>query len=174
MSVIDDLKTQVPTHPPTDQCPDPECMVCGIRDCPHGEPLHYHHDGCPACYTAIISDIRISPATEAATPVTAGTDLLSRATTVAANSIINLDALSTAIAGRPGVNVNELVATVVRLREAARLALELTTRYARPTDDAGYQFSNRVTAALVAALPPGSLPACDLMGIVSQMKDGSP
>lgn len=19
-------------------------------DCPHNEPLHYHHDGCPACY----------------------------------------------------------------------------------------------------------------------------
>lgn len=26
-----------------------ECMACGVRDCPHGEPLHYHHDGCPAC-----------------------------------------------------------------------------------------------------------------------------
>ena len=28
---------------------DGECMACGVRDCPHGEPLHYHHDGCPAC-----------------------------------------------------------------------------------------------------------------------------
>jgi len=26
-----------------------ECLACGERDCPHGEPLHYHHDGCPAC-----------------------------------------------------------------------------------------------------------------------------
>ena len=26
-----------------------ECMACGVRDCPYGEPLHYHHDGCPAC-----------------------------------------------------------------------------------------------------------------------------
>ncbi len=26
-----------------------ECIACGERDCPHGEPLHYHHDGCPAC-----------------------------------------------------------------------------------------------------------------------------
>ncbi len=26
-----------------------ECMVCSVRDCPHQEPLHYHHDGCPAC-----------------------------------------------------------------------------------------------------------------------------
>ncbi len=26
-----------------------ECTVCGARDCPRSEPLHYHHDGCPAC-----------------------------------------------------------------------------------------------------------------------------
>lgn len=26
-----------------------ECIVCGARDCSHDEPLHYHHDGCPAC-----------------------------------------------------------------------------------------------------------------------------
>lgn len=36
------------THPPTNECDEDECMVCGIRDCPYGEPLHYHHDGCPA------------------------------------------------------------------------------------------------------------------------------
>ncbi len=28
-----------------------ECIVCGTRDCPHGEALHYHHDGCPACFS---------------------------------------------------------------------------------------------------------------------------
>ncbi len=28
-----------------------ECTVCGARDCPHGEPLHYHHDSCPACFS---------------------------------------------------------------------------------------------------------------------------
>jgi hypothetical protein len=28
---------------------DSECMACGVRDCPYSEPLHYHHDGCPAC-----------------------------------------------------------------------------------------------------------------------------
>lgn len=28
---------------------DGECLACGVRDCPHDEPLHYHHDGCPAC-----------------------------------------------------------------------------------------------------------------------------
>lgn len=26
-----------------------ECLPCGERDCPGGEPLHYHHDGCPHC-----------------------------------------------------------------------------------------------------------------------------
>ena len=29
---------------------DSECIPCGEKDCPHGEPLHYHHDGCPACF----------------------------------------------------------------------------------------------------------------------------
>lgn len=28
---------------------DGECLACGERDCPRGEPLHYHHDGCPVC-----------------------------------------------------------------------------------------------------------------------------
>jgi hypothetical protein len=32
-------------------CPVDECLVCGIRDCPDNEPLHYHHDGCPCCDT---------------------------------------------------------------------------------------------------------------------------
>jgi len=30
-------------------CDDAECLYCGVRDCPHHEPLHYHHDGCAAC-----------------------------------------------------------------------------------------------------------------------------
>jgi hypothetical protein len=30
-------------------CSEPECIVCGAITCPHGEPLHFHHDGCPAC-----------------------------------------------------------------------------------------------------------------------------
>lgn len=30
-------------------CPDAECMECAKACCPHGEPLHFHHDGCPAC-----------------------------------------------------------------------------------------------------------------------------
>ncbi|MEK6883772.1 MAG: hypothetical protein AABY22_29355 [Nanoarchaeota archaeon] len=36
-------------HPKTKDCNDSECIICGYRDCPHHEPLHYHHDGCPAC-----------------------------------------------------------------------------------------------------------------------------
>lgn len=31
------------------QCANPECIVCGAIVCPHHEPLHFHHDGCPAC-----------------------------------------------------------------------------------------------------------------------------
>lgn len=30
-------------------CEDGECHVCSQIICPHGEPLHFHHDGCPAC-----------------------------------------------------------------------------------------------------------------------------
>ena len=35
----------------TETCPVEECVICGVRDCPGREPLHYHHDGCPYCYT---------------------------------------------------------------------------------------------------------------------------
>ena len=28
---------------------DQECLICGVLCCPAGEPLHFHHDGCPAC-----------------------------------------------------------------------------------------------------------------------------
>jgi hypothetical protein len=30
-------------------CPDPECDDCGRLVCINGEPLHFHHDGCPGC-----------------------------------------------------------------------------------------------------------------------------
>lgn len=33
-----------------DRCTNLECIVCGEIACPHGEPLHFHHDGCPACW----------------------------------------------------------------------------------------------------------------------------
>lgn len=35
--------------PALDDCPDHECYLCGFQECPHKEPLHFHHDGCPAC-----------------------------------------------------------------------------------------------------------------------------
>ena len=30
-------------------CVQIECVECAKVDCPHNEPLHWHHDGCPAC-----------------------------------------------------------------------------------------------------------------------------
>jgi hypothetical protein len=36
-------------HPKREDCPIDECLDCGFRDCVYKEPLHYHHDGCPAC-----------------------------------------------------------------------------------------------------------------------------
>lgn len=33
------------------RCTECECIVCGALVCPRGEPLHFHHDGCPACET---------------------------------------------------------------------------------------------------------------------------
>jgi len=50
MSYLDHLRAQVPGHPSLEDCPDQECPVCGIRSCPHGDPMHFHHDGCPSCF----------------------------------------------------------------------------------------------------------------------------
>jgi len=33
---------------PFDECPEPECSICGIIACAYDEPFHFHHDGCPA------------------------------------------------------------------------------------------------------------------------------
>jgi hypothetical protein len=30
-------------------CDDGECVTCGQIICPHGDGMHFHHDGCPAC-----------------------------------------------------------------------------------------------------------------------------
>lgn len=30
-------------------CPIGECMACARIVCPHADPLHFHHDGCPTC-----------------------------------------------------------------------------------------------------------------------------
>lgn len=32
-----------------------ECSICGILDCPYGDSLHYHHDGCPSEYVEEIA-----------------------------------------------------------------------------------------------------------------------
>lgn len=49
-TMLDKIKAQIADHPAEEDCPDPECHVCGARKCPYGEPMHYHKDGCPACY----------------------------------------------------------------------------------------------------------------------------
>lgn len=33
-------------------CPDAECMECAAIICPHGDEMHFHHDGCPSCSEA--------------------------------------------------------------------------------------------------------------------------
>lgn len=40
----------------THSCHIVECMYCASLDCPHAEPFHYHHDGCPACYNSFSED----------------------------------------------------------------------------------------------------------------------
>lgn len=34
-------------------CDNAECLTCGAALCPHYEPMHLHHDGCPACAEAL-------------------------------------------------------------------------------------------------------------------------
>jgi hypothetical protein len=36
-----------------DHCPGVECSECAVICCPHGDPLHFHHDGCPACLFSV-------------------------------------------------------------------------------------------------------------------------
>lgn len=31
------------------ECDDPECGICAQIMCPVGDPMHFHHDGCPSC-----------------------------------------------------------------------------------------------------------------------------
>lgn len=44
---VNKLLEESKTHPPANQCTILECMICGVRDCPEHEPLHYDKDGCP-------------------------------------------------------------------------------------------------------------------------------
>lgn len=46
---LGELRARIAEHPAREDCTDPECDVCGMRDCPWEEPLHNHLDGCPAC-----------------------------------------------------------------------------------------------------------------------------
>lgn len=40
----------------TCSCRTEDCIPCAVRDCPHLDPLHYHHDGCPACGLALYQE----------------------------------------------------------------------------------------------------------------------
>lgn len=40
----------LPRHDDQLSCTESSCYACAQRACPHHEPLHYHHDGCPACW----------------------------------------------------------------------------------------------------------------------------
>lgn len=42
-----DEENDQPCSPP---CDEEYCGGCAMAECPHAEPLHRHHDGCPACY----------------------------------------------------------------------------------------------------------------------------
>lgn len=37
-----------PHHHLVATCHDGECLTCGAAMCPDHEPMHFHHDGCPA------------------------------------------------------------------------------------------------------------------------------
>jgi hypothetical protein len=37
--------------PCTPRCDREYCAGCAMAECPQGEPLHRHHDGCPACWS---------------------------------------------------------------------------------------------------------------------------
>ena len=39
-------------------CKEAECFACGVLMCPHAEPMHLHHDGCPACHGAALAKAR--------------------------------------------------------------------------------------------------------------------
>lgn len=37
------------------ECPDAECRLCSAIVCPDGDPMHFHHDGCPSCAEKVAS-----------------------------------------------------------------------------------------------------------------------
>ena len=62
------LVAEVGAHPPTSECPDAECDLCGFRDCPHKSPDHYLKDGCTACYAGPEVELEIAACSTAALP----------------------------------------------------------------------------------------------------------
>lgn len=48
-AMSNELSRLINDHPTTNVCPDQECELCSIRDCPFKNAFHYHHDGCPYC-----------------------------------------------------------------------------------------------------------------------------
>ncbi len=57
IDIMELIRSQISGHPAAVDCPDMECVICGVRDCPTAEPFHYHHDGCPACWRGIQSRV---------------------------------------------------------------------------------------------------------------------
>ena len=49
---IENLCPEPANHRDDGECPADECTACAKRDCPHGAPEHYWHDGCPTCSTS--------------------------------------------------------------------------------------------------------------------------
>lgn len=49
MSTIREIKPECELW---EDCDDSEHFDCALLKCPHNEPLHNHHDGCPACENA--------------------------------------------------------------------------------------------------------------------------
>ncbi len=43
---------------------DDECGICAVLDCPHDEPFHFHHDGCPACSRDPFCELQAHPEVE--------------------------------------------------------------------------------------------------------------
>src|SRR5690606_28687401 len=39
-------------------CKEAECFACSVLMCPRAEPMHLHHDGCPACHGAALAKAR--------------------------------------------------------------------------------------------------------------------
>lgn len=50
---VKELEAQVQQN--LEHCHDSECSCCALIICPHKDPLHFHHDGCPSCSTETLT-----------------------------------------------------------------------------------------------------------------------